>query len=92
MPIGFFEAPFAGVFEKFVHWHEHYPRTFHVQPQIEIEFVVKKMDVAVAKHTKERAGSFEILGVNDAVLDSEFGVCFVSDAVSAPGNDVGQNS
>ena len=92
MPIGFFEAPFAGVFEKFVHRDEHYARTFHVQPQIKIEFVVKKMDVAVAEHTKERASGFEILGVNDAVLDGEFGVCFVSDAVSASGNDVVQNS
>ena len=88
MPIGFFEASFAGVFEKFVHRHEHYARTFHVEPQIKIEFVVKKMDVAVTEHTEKRASGFEILGVNDAVLDCKFGVCFVGDAVAAAGHDV----
>src|SRR4029450_8052954 len=92
MPIGLLKASFAGVFEEFVHRREHYARAFHVQPQIKIEFVVKKMNVAVAEHTKEGASGFEILGVNDAVLDGEFGVCFVRDAVSAPGNDVVQNS
>ena len=92
MPIGFFEASFAGVFEKFVHRRKHYARAFHVQPQIEIEFVVKKMNVAVAEHTKERASGLEILGVNNAVPDSEFGVCFMGNAVSAAGHDVVQDS
>src|SRR5262245_42426666 len=92
MPIGFLEAPFAGVFEQFIHRHEHYARPFHIQSQIEGEFVVKKMDVAVAEHTEERASSLEILGVNDAVPNSEFGVCFMGDAVSASGHDVIQNS
>src|SRR5262249_37820876 len=42
VPVWLFEAPFADVFEKFIHRHEHYAGTFHVQPQIEIEFVVEK--------------------------------------------------
>ena len=92
MPIGFLEAPFAGVFEKFIHRHEHYARPFHIQPQIEVEFVIEKMDVAVAEHTEERTSGLEILGVNNAVLDGEFGVCFVGGAVSAAGHDVVQNS
>ena len=92
MPIGFLEAPFAGVFEKFVHWHQHYTRPFHVQPQIEIEFIIQKMNVATAEHTEERTSGLEILGVNDAVLDGEFGVCLVRDAVSATRNDMVQNS
>ena len=92
MPIGFFETSFAGVFEKFVHRREQYPRAFHVQPQIEIEFVVKKMDVAVTEHTEKRASGFEILGMNDAVLDGEFGVRLVGNTVSASGHDVVQNS
>src|SRR5262245_2919898 len=92
MPIGFLEAPFAGVFEQFIHRHEHYARPFHIQSQIEVEFVIKKMNVAVAEHTEERASSLEILGVNDAVPDSEFGVCFMGDTVSAAGHDVVQNS
>jgi hypothetical protein len=88
MPIGFLEAPFADVFEKFVHWHQHYTRPFHVQPQIEIEFIIQKMNVATAEHTEERTSGLEILGVNDAVLDCEFGVRFMSDAVPATGHDV----
>jgi len=88
MPIGFLEAPFAGVFEKFIHRHEHYARPFHIQPQIEVEFVVEKMNVTVAEHTEERASGLEILGVNNAILDGEFGVCFAGDAVSAAGHDV----
>ena len=46
MPIGFLEAPFAGVFEKFIHRHEHYARPFHIQPQIEVEFIIEKMNVS----------------------------------------------
>jgi 2-keto-4-pentenoate hydratase len=88
VPIGFLKAPFAGVFEKFIHRQEHYAGPFHIQPQIEVEFVVEKMNVAVAQHTEERATGLEIVSVNNAVSDSEFGVCFVSDAVSAAGHDV----
>src|SRR5207249_10482713 len=32
MPVRLFEAPFADVFEKFIHRHEQYAGTFHVQP------------------------------------------------------------
>jgi len=92
MPIGFFEASFDDVFEKFVHRREHYARPFHIQSQIEVQFVIKKMDVAVAEHTEERASGLEILGVNDAVRDGEFGVCFMGDAVSAAGHDMVQDS
>ena len=50
------------------------------------------MNVAVSEHTKERASGIEILGVNDPVLDGEFRVCFVGDAISAAGHDMVQNS
>src|SRR5262249_52270996 len=92
MPIGFLEAPFAGVFEEFVHRREQYPWAFHVQPQIEIEFVVEKMNVAVAQHAKERGGGFEISCVNDAVLDLEIRGRVARDAVAAAGNNFVQNS
>ena len=88
MPIGFLQAPFAGVFEKFVHGQEHYAGPFHIQPQIEVEFVIEKMNVAVAEHTEERTTSLKILGVNNAISHSEFGVCLVGDAVAAAGHDV----
>src|SRR5262249_36647604 len=92
MPIGFLETSFACVFEKFVHRHENYTGPFHVQSQIEIKFVVEEMDITIAEHTEERASSLEILGVNGAVLDGEFGVCLMGNAVSASGHDVVQNS
>src|SRR5437867_12599054 len=92
MPIGFLEASFADVFEEFIHRHQHYAGPFHVQPQIELKFIIEKMNVAVAEHTEERASGLEILGVNNGVFDGEFGVCFVGDAVSAAGQDVVQNS
>ena len=92
MPIGFFEAPFAGVFEKFIHRQEDYARSFHIQPQIEVEFVIKKMNIAVAEHAEERASGLEILRVNDAVPHSEFGVCFMGDAVPAARHDVVQDA
>ena len=88
MPIGFLQAPFAGVFEKFVHGQEHYAGPFHIQPQIEVEFVIEKMNVAVAEHTKERATGLKIFGMNNAVSDGECGVCFAGDAVSAARHDV----
>ena len=92
VPIGFFQAPFADVFEKFVHRHQHDTGPFHVQSQIEIEFIVQKVYVAVAEHTEKRASGFEILGMHDAVIDGEFGICFVGNAVSASGDDMVQNS
>src|SRR5690349_14319185 len=92
MPIWFLEAPFSGVFEKFIHRHEHYTRSFHIEPQIEVEFVIQKMDIAVAEHAEERACGLEVLSVNDAVFDGEFGVCFMGNAVSASGHDMIQNS
>lgn len=88
MPIRFLEAPFAGVFEKFIHRREHYAGPFHIEPQIEVEFVGEKMNVTVAEHAEERASGLEILGVNNAVFDGEFGVRFVGDAVSAARHDV----
>src|SRR3954452_13427925 len=88
VPIRFFEAPFADVFEKFIHRHEHYAGAFHIQSQIEIEFVIEKMNVAVAEHTEQRATGLEILSVDNAVAHCESGVRFTGDAVSTAGNDV----
>src|SRR5262249_1246044 len=92
VPIRFFQAAFASIFEKFVHRHEQYARAFHVQTQIEIEFVIEKVNVAVAEHAKERAGGFEILGMNDAILHRKFGACLMGDAVSAARQNMVQNS
>src|ERR1700752_2556534 len=71
VPIGFLQAPRAGVFEKFVNRHQHHAWTFHAQAQTEIEFVVQKMNIAVAEHAEEQASSFEIVGMNNAILDLE---------------------
>src|SRR5262245_29792617 len=69
IPIGFFEAAVAGVFEKFIHRRKHYAGSFHVQPQIEIEFIVEKMKVAIAEHAEERASGLNIFSIDDDVLD-----------------------
>jgi hypothetical protein len=90
MPIGFLEAPFAAYSKSLYIGISTMPGPFHVQPQIEVEFIIEKMNVAVAEHTEERTSGLEILGVNNAILDGEFCVCFVGDAVSAAGHDVVQ--
>src|SRR5207237_10896939 len=83
MPIGFLQASFASIFEKFIHRHQQYAGPFHVQPQIEIELVVEKMNVAMSKHAKKGAGRFEIICVNDAVLHFEIRGRVARDAVTA---------
>src|SRR5205085_5495952 len=67
MPVRLLQASCPGIFEKLVYRSEQQAGPFHVQPQIEIELVVEKMNVAVAKHAKKRAGRVEITCVNDAL-------------------------
>src|SRR5437870_2975697 len=92
MPIGFLEASFAGVFEKFVHRGEQHAGAFHVQTHTEIELVVEKMNISVPQHAKEAPSSLEIVGMNNSVLDLEVGARFVRDAISAAGDNEVQNS
>src|SRR5689334_17389924 len=92
MPVWLFETPFSGVFEQFIHRHKDYARSFHIEAQIEVEFVIQKMNVAVAEHAEERACGLKVVSVNDAVFDGEFGVCLMGNAVSASGHDMIQNS
>ena len=47
------------------------------------------MDIAVADHAEEFAGHFEIVGVNDAVLDRESGFGLARETVAGTGNDRG---
>jgi hypothetical protein len=87
-----FETARAGVFKKLIHRREQYAGAFHVQSQIEIQFVVEKMNIAVTKHAEERARGFEITCVNDAVLDLEIRGSIACDAVAASRHDFVQNS
>ena len=50
------------------------------------------MNVAVAKHTEEHASSFEIVGVNNTLVDLKVSAGFMRDAVPAARDDVVQNS
>ena len=56
------------------------------------EEIVEKMNVSMTQHAKERAGCFEIVSMNNSVLDLESRGRFVSDAIPAAGDDVVQNS
>ena len=58
-------------------------------PDIEVESVFQKMDVSVSDHSEKFSGNFEIVGVNDAVLDGEGGFCLAREAVSSARNDGG---
>ena len=87
MPIGLLQAPFTGVLEKLIHRCEQHARSLHVQPQIEIELVVQKMDIAMAEHAEECAGGIEIVGMNDSLTDLEARARLVRDAVPTAGND-----
>ena len=71
MPVRLRDAAFAFVFEKFVHRREENAGAGGLDPDIEVEFVFEEMQVAVADHSEKFAGDFEIVGVNDALLDRE---------------------
>src|SRR5689334_12235908 len=55
VPIRLFQAAFSFVFEKFVEWVEEYSRPTGVDANVEIDFVVEKMSVALSHHP-EKAG------------------------------------
>jgi len=74
VPVWLRDAAFAFVFEKFVHRREDDSGAAGFETDVEIEFVFEKINVAVADHAEKFAGDFEIVGVNDAVLDRERGV------------------
>ena len=89
VPIRFREAAFALVFEKFVDGREHNAAEHvRINPHVEIQFVIEKVNVSVSDHAKKISADFEVAGMSDAVLDREIGVRFVGDAVTGPGNDV----
>src|SRR6202011_3366986 len=89
VPVRLGDAAFAFVFEKFVHRREHDPGAPGFDPDIEVEFILQKMNVAVTDHAKELAGNFEIVGVNDPILDGEIGLGLPREAVAGAGNNGG---
>ncbi len=91
VPIRFFQASFADIFEKFIHRREQHAGPIRVHPHFEVQFVVEKMNVAVAKHAEECAGGFEIAGVNDCVLNGESRAGFACDAVAGAGHNMVQD-
>src|SRR5438309_2599447 len=64
MPVRFGEAAFAFIFEKFVNGREDDAGAFGADADVEIEFVVEKINVAAAEHVEKFPGDIEVLGVN----------------------------
>src|SRR2546428_13264960 len=91
MPIRFGEAAFAFVFKKFIHGREHNPRPLCADAQIEVEFVVKKINVAVPEHFEKSSRDIEVIGANDSILDCKTGGCLSGNTVTGPRYDVIQN-
>ena len=91
-PIRLLQAPCAGVFEKFVHWCEQDTGSLHVQPHIEIELVIQKMDIAMTQHAKKRAVCLEIVRMDSPLINLEVRCRSVRDAISAAGNNPIQDS
>ena len=90
MPVRFGEVAFAFVFEKFVDRRQHHAAgKIRVDADIEIEFVVEKMNVAVAEHAEKFSVHLEIVGMRDAILDAERRHGIVRDAIAATGNNRG---
>ena len=46
------ETAFAMVFEELVEWRQDRPRARRVDPNVEVEFVPKEIDIAVSQHGK----------------------------------------
>jgi hypothetical protein len=89
VPVRLRDRAFTFVFEKFVDRCEHDSGATGFDPDIEIDSVFDEMDVAVTDHAEEFAGYFEIVGVDDAVLDRQGGLGRFRDAVTGSGNDRG---
>src|SRR5919106_2960975 len=92
VPVWFLQASFARIFEKLVNRCEQHARALHVEPQIEVEFVIEEMNIAMAEHAEKPAGCFEIVRMNNSVVDLKGRTCLVGDAVSAARDDMIENS
>ena len=88
MPVRLGDRAFALVLKKFVDRGEKDARAAGFDADVEVEFVGQEVDVAFADHAEEFARHFEIVGVDDAVLDRESGICTFRDAVTSTGNNL----
>src|SRR5258707_15012511 len=82
MPVRVVEAAFALVFEKFIDWCEQQAGALRRNANIEIEFVVQEINVAIAEHREPSAGDFEIVGMKHAILCREGRLRLASNAVA----------
>src|SRR5205807_5592374 len=92
MPVRLGEGPFAFVFEEFVNRRQNNACAFGTDADVEIEFVVEKIDVATSEHIEKFSGHIEILGMNDSVLDRNGRSGVASDAVAGAWHHVIQDS
>src|SRR6266849_3570407 len=92
MPVRFGEAAFTFIFEKFVNGRENDAGAFGIDADVEIKFVVEKINVAPPDHVEKFPGDIEIVGVNDSVLNREAGGGVARDAIASSRHDVIQDS
>ena len=70
------------IFEKLVERRQDRARPGGVDPDIEVEFVFEKIDIAMPQHGEKLAGDAQLVGVNDALLDRKRRGRFVRHAVA----------
>ena len=88
MPVRFLQTSFTFVFEKFVNWRKHDTGAFRIDPQVKIEFVVEKIDIAMPQDAEKLSGHIEIVGVNDSVVDPKFRVSGARNAIAGTRQNV----
>ena len=88
MPLRFLQASFTFVFEKFVNWRKYDTGAFRIDPHVKIEFVVEKIDVAMAQDAEKLSGHIEIAGVNDSVADRKFRASGARNAIAGTRHNV----
>ena len=91
VPVRFLQTPLGFVFEKFVNRREHDPGAFGTDAHVEIEFVVEKINVTMSENAEKLSGHFEIVTMNDSVLDRKFRAGVAGNAIAGTGHDVIQD-
>src|ERR1700675_4916004 len=64
MPIRILQAALALVLEKFVNRRQQYTRSFWIDSDLEVEFIVQEMNIAAPEHGEKSSRDLEIVGVN----------------------------
>src|SRR6266446_10984143 len=91
VPIRLFQTAFSFVFKKFIEWSEDGSGSAGVDTNVEIDFVIEKMGVALPNHAKGAAIHVKIRGADDAIFDCKRHVCFSRDPITHARHDLVEN-